>query len=350
MSGADDFVPCEACDTMVRFEDYNEHIEECVRYNMAFRLPDRFLDMLSNQSRHVHDDMSDGDDDGDNEGGDDNGYDGDDLIPAYVPHVSTSPTFTNNIFNQLYHQIQHTTQQIQQQHQEILNRHVGGSVIPNATLSSSLSSGNGFQEAASIAPPLTVNTLLPLNIDDLLMRYQSRRRQEVQDEPDSAEVQEQSTSNQITWPYRTPFRLIPNDDSQNARDEEDDGWNWLATTTSNARLVVPQMRNPFSSRSENDYEFNLMLSSLIGTVEKGIEDIDSVSTVVDSNVVPDDAMCTICQEDFKSNEAVDIVRKLKCDHYFCDDCIQKWLSKHVKCPVCMIDLTDNTVLQPCQNQ
>ena len=92
----------------------------------------------------------------------------------------------------------------------------------------------------------------------------------------------------------------------------------------------------------SEYEVNMLLSEMIGNVEKGINDIDSVCSVVDKSELDadhQDDLCPICRENISSTNDVVIVRTI-CNHLFCKDCIQGWLKAHKKCPVCMIDLED----------
>jgi len=46
-------------------------------------------------------------------------------------------------------------------------------------------------------------------------------------------------------------------------------------------------------------------------------------------------MCVICQEDITQNS---IIRKLKCQHCFHSNCIDKWLETNKKCPLCNYEL------------
>ena len=44
-----------------------------------------------------------------------------------------------------------------------------------------------------------------------------------------------------------------------------------------------------------------------------------------------DDVCSICLEDFEKGNSV---TKLKCNHYFCTNCIAKWFSSSAMCPTC----------------
>lgn len=41
--------------------------------------------------------------------------------------------------------------------------------------------------------------------------------------------------------------------------------------------------------------------------------------------------CTICQEEFIEG---DILKRLKCDHFYHKNCIKDWLLYNKKCPLC----------------
>lgn len=88
----------------------------------------------------------------------------------------------------------------------------------------------------------------------------------------------------------------------------------------------------------NDYEGNLRLAEALGKVDIGIDDIGQVSCIMEKDKVAEDVKCPICLDNLK--ECDGDVRMLICSHTFCHTCINTWLSKHKKCPVCNIDLYD----------
>jgi hypothetical protein len=88
----------------------------------------------------------------------------------------------------------------------------------------------------------------------------------------------------------------------------------------------------------NDYEGNLRLAEALGKVDVGIDDIGQVSCIVEKDKVAEDGKCAICLDTL--TECDGDLRMLICSHTFCHTCINTWLSKHKKCPVCNIDLLD----------
>lgn len=102
-----------------------------------------------------------------------------------------------------------------------------------------------------------------------------------------------------------------------------------------------------------DYEFNLLLSEIVGQVEQGVRNLDAVCCDAsppgpenkpekeDEN--ENENICAICRETLfrqtENNENVP-VSQLLCKHMFCKECIIPWLQKHRQCPLCMCDLDD----------
>ena len=48
------------------------------------------------------------------------------------------------------------------------------------------------------------------------------------------------------------------------------------------------------------------------------------------------SFCSICQQDI----FLEIIRRLKCNHHFHINCIDKWFIENKKCPQCRFDLND----------
>ena len=87
--------------------------------------------------------------------------------------------------------------------------------------------------------------------------------------------------------------------------------------------------NPYHNVGNSDnYE---SLSQLDMDVKKEGLDINKVSEIIDST---EEKNCPICFDDFQDTT----LRKLKCSHIFCQECLVEWLSENKKCPVCMIEL------------
>jgi len=92
----------------------------------------------------------------------------------------------------------------------------------------------------------------------------------------------------------------------------------------------------------NEYEYNLLMQELMGgAVNSGIADINAVIPLY-TETVPPDTLCSICCETipFKDAETgvARAVRKTKCNHFYCDPCISKWVEASKRCPNCIANL------------
>jgi hypothetical protein len=130
------------------------------------------------------------------------------------------------------------------------------------------------------------------------------------------------------------FDNVDNDEADEAEEDTDEDG-----PPSAAALAFSNGIRAFMVSGGGDYEMNLAIADMTGTVELGVEDYDSAVT----KVVPDDtdAKCPVCQDDLVgelSAGGTTIVRTRRCNHTFCDPCMRTWLSRNTACPVCMCDL------------
>ena len=65
------FILTECCNTMVRFDDYNQHVEECLRQQTRTRLPVSFQRLMRSWEGNYGDEENDNWNDEDNEDDDD---------------------------------------------------------------------------------------------------------------------------------------------------------------------------------------------------------------------------------------------------------------------------------------
>jgi hypothetical protein len=100
--------------------------------------------------------------------------------------------------------------------------------------------------------------------------------------------------------------------------------------------------NTFSLEEEEQFDLEPVYISL--SVKKLFEN-SCVNINLDEN-----KLCIICQENIDvfslekdKNISIDklITRKLKCNHIFHIQCIDKWLSYNKKCPLCKNDMDEN---------
>ena len=79
--------------------------------------------------------------------------------------------------------------------------------------------------------------------------------------------------------------------------------------------------------------------------------IDIIAPYIESSssdsIIHDNLICSICLEDFDNLiEQNKKIRLTLCGHYYCDTCIERWLTSHDTCPMCKYDfsLHDNLSL------
>jgi hypothetical protein len=93
------------------------------------------------------------------------------------------------------------------------------------------------------------------------------------------------------------------------------------------------------SDENEDYENLLALCDYIGYHKLGIEDMTSISTITDKNLINNEDICPICIDSLKESED-DIYTLNKCNHSYCKECIVKWCSENKTCPMCKISLVE----------
>jgi len=101
--------------------------------------------------------------------------------------------------------------------------------------------------------------------------------------------------------------------------------------------------NPFSAAASANYIHDLGLSLGLGltyenlvaleSVPRGVKAVDKLPVVAytGQELPSNQTSCAICMADFETEEEL---KWLHCSHYFHKECIDKWLSVGVTCPVC----------------
>lgn len=119
----------------------------------------------------------------------------------------------------------------------------------------------------------------------------------------------------------------------------------LATNIWSQLLSAPLLDMSYTTSSLSDPITIAMLNGLLGlrggegedvVVAPTEEQIRAGSTVVEHTSVPTDVACAICQD----RDTAQQWRRLHCDHYFHKRCVDEWLHRNVRCPVCRTDIRD----------
>ena len=98
----------------------------------------------------------------------------------------------------------------------------------------------------------------------------------------------------------------------------------------------------YNSENIDDEPETDVLEEFMQPVEvlTNLRDINRNSTVLISNSILQDnnfenIRCTICLSTFQNNE---IIRKLSCQHFYHQKCIDRWLENNKKCPLCRFEI------------
>jgi len=86
--------------------------------------------------------------------------------------------------------------------------------------------------------------------------------------------------------------------------------------------------------NSNNYQELLNLGNTIGNVEIGLSDIDKYAPILNEKI---DIFCPIKQETIHKDIQK---RKTICNHIFDKNKLEIWFEKSKKCPVCFVDLED----------
>ena len=88
---------------------------------------------------------------------------------------------------------------------------------------------------------------------------------------------------------------------------------------------------------EMTYEELLALEDKIGYVNKGYskEQICKIPIIQYHRTKSENEKCVICQFDIEEGSNI---KKLNCEHFYHDKCIDEWLSKEKHCPFCKIEV------------
>jgi len=120
----------------------------------------------------------------------------------------------------------------------------------------------------------------------------------------------------------------------------------FATNVWSQLLSAPLLDMTYTTSSLSNPITIAMLNELLGlrgggegedvVVAPTEEQIRTGSTVVEHTSVPADVACAICQD----RDTAQQWRRLHCDHYFHKRCVDEWLHRNVRCPVCRTDIRD----------
>jgi len=308
------FVECDLCETMVRFDEYNDHIRECLEHR-NMQPSDDSLSFSVFLRRALHPDTNQ---DGESEEEDD--------TQEPQEHDVINPSSLNHTFN-FMHPPEYPVNNDEDPHS-----------LPDTS-----SSMTRFQE---ILQQIREGTIEPATIASFIDASSSSDNLNTREAGEGGEYEENEEV-QPLLPFTTllsdgttftsPFALYQNSLLQMPLGASSSAASRIATLFP-ALSALPPL--PPLTPLINEYEYNLSLANYLGKVEKGVESLDAVSRVLEEH--PPNELCPICQDKMEDIDQGTPVRKTLCNHVFCEPCIKTWLDKNVKCPVCLTDLEEMT--------
>lgn len=141
--------------------------------------------------------------------------------------------------------------------------------------------------------------------------------------------------------YEDPNENDVDHEQEEIEDDPDDGEYVPQAVVRHTSLILLPRLLPIldPNEQETDDEFNYryfsLLSERLGTVKVGLSNPEAALEKIAANTDAAEK-CPICQDAILSDKLV----KTKCGHFYCNECIVKWLKEHVACPVCNKDQRD----------
>jgi len=351
-----DLIPCEFCNSLIQFDAYHHHIRYCELFidpqNMN-RLNDRNTntnrEYNNNNTYRVvipfeNDDLENNNaDNGDNTNRENNGNTGDSENNDNTGDSENNDNNTANTDNRI------------------------NSNSNNRLLSSLLTEFNRYRDQdiendghSQTIIPIPQSIFIPttqpiLNVPATNVQTPSPT---TTNQSSSNPYEDTSNSNQTNRPQNTNGNipteenvLLHNNDNEDDIDNNEGGTNNEDPFESNIRTFIsftidnvientinrmnyytnPVYYNNNVYEPMGNYEYLTELGNRIGVVDKGIKNIDAIAP---KQTVADEIKCPICMEKTKD------IRLTICNHSYCSHCIEKWLEKNKKCPVCMKEFSE----------
>ena len=289
-------VPCEICETMINFNDYNSHVSQCVRnYNLRrerFNTLNGVINLLNtsydmNRGNNINTMRTPLDEENINDN---------DVNVEYNEENDNNDENMGNVNTA-----------------EVNNTDVNSEDVDVVNADNAVNENND-----ELVEPYEqfMNSLSPLP--------NTRRLPEI-------------------------FGRIPP-----SRNESDMYWinNMGRSLIRNLEINIGNLHNLTNENNNTEYDFNLLIQQLMGgDVKIGVKDFNKIIEPLKEDEINDDDECSICFDNLKdiinninnqSNQInqsnirtkLNIPVKTTCGHKYCRDCLYKWLSKNKNCPVC----------------
>jgi len=286
-------VPCEICETMINFNDYNSHVSQCVRnYNLRrerFNTLNGVINLLNASY-----DMNRGNN---------------------INAIRTSldeEIINDNDVNVEYNE----------------ENDNNGENIGNDNTADVNNTDVNSEDVDVVNADIAVNE----NNDELVQPYE-RFMTNLSPIPNSAILPEMFV------------RIPPSRNEYNMYWTNSIGRSLIR----NLEINMNNLHNLTNENNNTEYDFNLLISELMGgNVKIGVKDFNKIIEPLKDDEINYDDECSICfdnlkdiinninNQDTQNNKItkLNIPVKTICGHKYCRDCLYKWLSKNKNCPVC----------------
>ena len=292
-------IPCELCQTMVNFEDYNDHITMCIgNYNLRrerFDILNGFLNILN-----ASENLTRGNNNNTN------------LIPRDDENINERDEIPFASVENDINEQNPGNENIEDVNNNVVNSEEGD--VTNAD--------NADNENND-------DTVDPF--DSLLRNFVTINRRSSVSPFSSMPLMLPNTEN-ILWSTNIGRRII-----------------------NDIEINIGNLHNLTQDNNATAYDFNLLIQRLMGgNVEIGVKDFNKTIKVLNIEEINDNDICTICLDNLKNlynsqsqtdnsidQSKINVPVKTTCGHLYCRECIFKWLTKNKSCPVCKFEFENN---------
>lgn len=304
-------IPCELCETMINFDNYNDHVSMCIRnYNLRrerFDILNGFLNILNASENVIR--------------GNNNNTN---LIPRDDENI-------NEMDEMPFASVEN----------DINEQNPGNENIDDVNNNAVNSEEGDVTNADNADNENNDDTVDPF--DSLLRNF--------------IPINRRSSVN----PFSSIPLMLPNSE------------NILWSTNIGRRIIndieinIDNLHNLTQDNNATAYDFNILIQRLMGgNVEIGVKDFNKTIKVLNIEEINDNDICTICLDNLKNlynsqsqtnnndddQSKINVPVKTTCGHLYCRSCIFKWLTKNKSCPVCKFEFenTENENINNLENQ
>lgn len=290
-----EFIPCEICDELVVFSEYNQHIQQrCNRNrntsdliqiindmrNITNSLRDsnvRFQNTMSESIRRHSSSMLSDNNDNSN---------------TRPPYIYSNYTTNSNNNNNIAENNDNSDNNDNIDNNE--NSDDNSDTNSNNSSTSSVdevATNQFFSNPSYIMPPLVRSPAL----HNIFSQLSNSTAENFAEDEDNVNTSQNNVQNNAINRYNTLVQLLPSTHFDN---------------------------------SAGTYDYLRNLTSELGDVKVGVKDLSKLSTIhLYSSELRNE--CIICRED-----KTRFLEMIDCKHSFCSECCNHWFSENKKCPIC----------------